>query len=163
MDQFGPVKGFVIAKFFADKNFLAMNTFLLGVGLASSNSLETVEKVRQITKESLLTDDNSASAIQERMDKKLVDVFGEGLYRLWVDSTYNYSAPEKKSFYINILVKNAGNIVLTAEYKELELLKQPIQCHKCLDMVQGGPDGMLDHMYQVHKAIGSYPKDYNTR
>ena len=123
MDQFGPVKGFVIAKFFADKNFLAMNTFLLGVGLASSNSLETVEKVRQIIKESLLTDDNSASAIQERMDKKLVDVFGEGLYRLWVDSTYNYSAPEKKSFYINILVKNAGNILLTAEYKELKTLR----------------------------------------
>ena len=123
MDQFGPVKGFVIAKFFADKNFLAMNTFLLGVGLASSNSLETVEKVRQITKESLLTDDNSASAIQERMDKKLVDVFGEGLYRLWVDSAYNYSAPEKKSFYINILVKNAGNILLTAEYKELKTLR----------------------------------------
>ena len=123
MDQFGPVKGFVIAKFFADKNFLAMNTFLLGVGLASSNSLETVEKVRQILKESLLTDDNSASAIQERMDKKLVDVFGEGLYRLWVDSTYNYSAPEKKSFYINILVKNAGNILLTAEYKELKTLR----------------------------------------
>ena len=123
MDQFGPVKGFVIAKFFADKNFLAMNTFLLGVGLASSNSLETVEKVRQILKESLLTDDNSASAIQERMDKKLVDVFGEGLYRLWVNSTYNYSAPEKKSFYIKILVKNAGNIVLTAEYKELKTLR----------------------------------------
>ena len=123
MDQFGPVKGFVIAKFFADKNFLAMNTFLLGVGLASSNSLETVEKVRQIIKESLLTDDNSASAIQERMDKKLVDVFGEVLYRLWVDSTYNYSAPEKKSFYINILVKNAGNILLTAEYKELKTLR----------------------------------------
>ena len=123
MDQFGPVKGFVIAKFFADKNFLAMNTFLVSAGLASSNSLETVEKVRQITKESLLTDDNSASAIQERMDKKLVDVFGEGLYRLWVDSAYNYSAPEKKSFYINILVKNAGNILLTAEYKELKTLR----------------------------------------
>ena len=123
MDQFGPVKGFVIAKFFADKNFLAMNTFLVSAGLASSNSLETVEKVRQITKESLLTDDNSASAIQERMDKKLVDVFGEGLYRLWVSSTYNYSAPEKKSFYINILVKNAGNILLTAEYKELKTLR----------------------------------------
>ena len=91
--------------------------------MASSNSLETVEKVRQIIKESLLTDDNSASAIQERMDKKLVDVFGEGLYRLWVDSTYNYSAPEKKSFYINILVKNAGNILLTAEYKELKTLR----------------------------------------
>ena len=57
------------------------------------------------------------------MDKKLVDVFGEGLYRLWVSSTYNYSAPEKKSFYINILVKNAGNIVLTAEYKELKTLR----------------------------------------
>ena len=45
-----------------------MNTFLVSAGLASSNSLETVEKVRQILKESLLTDDNSASAIQERMD-----------------------------------------------------------------------------------------------
>ena len=100
-----------------------MNTFLVSAALASSNSLETVEKVRQILKESLLTDDNSASAIQERMDKKLVDVFGEGLYRLWVSSTYNYSAPEKKSFYINILVKNAGNIVLTAEYKELKTLR----------------------------------------
>ena len=100
-----------------------MNTFLVSAGLASSNSLETVEKVRQILKESLLTDDNSASAIQERMDKKLVDVFGEGLYRLWVDSAYNYSAPEKKSFYINILVKNAGNILLTAEYKELKTLR----------------------------------------
>ena len=100
-----------------------MNTFLVSAGLASSNSLETVEKVRQIIKESLLTDDNSASAIQERMDKKLVDVFGEGLYRLWVSSTYNYSAPEKKSFYINILVKNAGNILLTAEYKELKTLR----------------------------------------
>ena len=100
-----------------------MNTFLVSAALASSNSLETVEKVRQILKESLLTDDNSASAIQERMDKKLVDVFGEGLYRLWVSSTYNYSAPEKKSFYINILVKNAGNILLTAEYKELKTLR----------------------------------------
>ena len=100
-----------------------MNTFLVSAGLASSNSLETVEKVRQILKESLLTDDNSASAIQERMDKKLVDVFGEGLYKLWVDADLNLSAPEKKSFYINILVKNAGTILIRAKYKELETLR----------------------------------------
>ena len=44
----------------------------------------------------------------------------------------------------------------------VELLKLPIQCHQCLDMVQGGPDGMLDHMYQVHVTTASYPKDNNT-
>ena len=116
--------------FVADKDFLAMKTFLLGVAMASSNSLETVEKVRQIVKDSLLTVqcsdslfDNSARALKERIDKKLVDVFGEGLYKLWVDADLNLSAPEKKSFYINILVKNAGTILIRAKYKELETLR----------------------------------------
>ena len=98
-----------------------MNTFLLGVALTGSNSLETVEKVRQILKESL--DDNSSRAIKERMDKKLVNVFGEGLYSLWVDTARNSSVPEKKSFFINILVKRNGNMLLTAEYKELKTLR----------------------------------------
>ena len=61
----------------------------------------------------------------------------------------------------NYEVKELSNKAKMAS--SVELLKQPIQCHKCLDMVQGGPDGMLDHIYQVHNAISSYPKDYNTR
>ena len=44
----------------------------------------------------------------------------------------------------------------------VELLKLPIQCYQCLDMVQGGPDGWVDHMYQVHETTASYPKDNNT-
>ena len=60
----------------------------------------------------------------------------------------------------NYEVKELSNKAKMAS--SVELLKQPIQCHKCLDMVQGGPDGMLDHMYQVHETTASYPKDNNT-
>ena len=62
------------------------------------------------------------------------------------------------TFLLKIQISNKAKM---ASY--VELLKLPIQCCKCLDMVQGGPDGMLDHMYQVHETRGYYPKDYNTR
>ena len=42
----------------------------------------------------------------------------------------------------------------------VELLKLPIQCHQCLAIVQGGPDGMPDHLYQVHETTAYYPKEY---
>ena len=101
-----------------------MNTFLLRVGMVGSNTLETVERVRQILKESLETDfENSNRVVKERMEKQLVDIFGEGLYHLWVDAMWKSSVPEKKSFFINIMVKGKRHILLTAEYKELKTLR----------------------------------------
>merc|ERR1712002_678635 len=95
----------------------AMHTFLLRVGMVGSNCLETVERVRQILKESLQTDfENSSRVVKERMDKQLVDIFGEGLYHLLV-------FPDKNSFFINIMVKGKRHILLTAEYKELKTLR----------------------------------------
>merc|ERR1712002_28411 len=102
----------------------AMHTFLLRVGMVGSNGLETVDRVRQILKESLETDfENSNRVVKERMDKKLVDIFGEGLYHLWVDAMWKSSVPEKRSFFINIMVKGKRHILLTAEYKELKTLR----------------------------------------
>ena len=61
------------------------------------------------------------------------------------------------TFLLKIQISNKAKM---ASY--VELLKLPIQCCQCLDMVQGGPDGWVDHMYQVHETTASYPKDNNT-
>ena len=61
------------------------------------------------------------------------------------------------TFLLKIQISNKAKM---ASY--VELLKLPIQCYQCLDMVQGGPDGWVDHMYQVHETTASYPKDNNT-
>ena len=41
----------------------------------------------------------------------------------------------------------------------VELLKLPIQCHQCLAIVLGGPDGMLDHLDHVHETTAYCPKE----
>ena len=38
----------------------------------------------------------------------------------------------------------------------VELLKLPIECHQCLAIVEGGPGGMVDHLYQVHETTAYY-------
>ena len=102
-----------------------MHTYLLRVGLVGKNSSETVEKVKQLLKESLKTDfENNNRILKERMDHKLVDIFeSEGNFHLWVDAMWRSSTPEKKSFFVNIMVKDKRHIIITAEFKEIKTLR----------------------------------------
>ena len=102
-----------------------MHTYLLRVGLVGKNTTDTVEKVKQLLRESLDTDfENNNRVLKERMDPKLVVIFGsEGLSHLWVDAMWRSSTPEKKSFFINIMVKDKRHIIITAEYKEMKTLR----------------------------------------
>merc|ERR1711955_126873 len=102
-----------------------MHSFICRVGMVGSNSEETVEKVRDVLKEILESDfENSNKLLKERLDKHLVNIFGsEALFYLWVDAMWRSSAPEKKSFFINIMVKGKRHIIITAEYKELKTLR----------------------------------------
>ena len=59
------------------------------------------------------------------------------------------------TFLLKLQISNKAKM---ASY--VELLKLPIQCHQCLAIVQGGPDGMPDHLYQVHETTAYYPKEY---
>merc|ERR1712179_592159 len=103
----------------------AMHSFLCRVGMVGSNSEETVEKVREVLKKILESNfDNSNRLLKERLDKHLVNIFGsEALFYLWVDAMWRSSTPEKKSFFINIMVKGKRHIIITAEYKELKTLR----------------------------------------
>eukprot|EP00092_Neocalanus_flemingeri_P039681 GFUD01043213.1.p1 GENE.GFUD01043213.1~~GFUD01043213.1.p1 ORF type:complete len:138 (+),score=47.33 GFUD01043213.1:45-458(+) len=102
-----------------------MHTFLLRVGLVGQNSTDTVDKVKQLLKESLKKDfGNSNRVLRERMDHKLVNIFGsDAHFHLWVDAMWKSSTPEKKSFFVNIMVKDKKHIIITAEYKEIKNLK----------------------------------------
>eukprot|EP00092_Neocalanus_flemingeri_P033258 GFUD01036165.1.p2 GENE.GFUD01036165.1~~GFUD01036165.1.p2 ORF type:complete len:139 (-),score=47.74 GFUD01036165.1:68-484(-) len=103
-----------------------MHTFLIRVGLVGQNSTDTVDKVKQLLKESLKTDfDNSNIVLKERMDHNLGDIFGsESNFLLFIDSMWRWSTPDKKSFFVNIMVKKKKNIIImTAEYKEIKTLK----------------------------------------
>eukprot|EP00092_Neocalanus_flemingeri_P033256 GFUD01036163.1.p1 GENE.GFUD01036163.1~~GFUD01036163.1.p1 ORF type:complete len:189 (-),score=67.83 GFUD01036163.1:58-624(-) len=54
-----------------------MHTFLLRVGLVGQNSSDTVDKVKQLLKETLKKDfNNSNRVLKERMDHNLVNIFG---------------------------------------------------------------------------------------
>merc|ERR1712034_18105 len=103
----------------------AMHTYLLRVGLVGKNTMDTVEKVKQLLRESLDTDfGNNNRILKERMDQNLIGIFGsEGLFHLWVDAMWRSSTPEKKSFFINIMVKDKRHIIITAEYKEMKTLR----------------------------------------
>ena len=102
-----------------------MHTYLLRVGMVGKNTVDTVEKVKQLLRESLDTDfGNNNRVLKERMDPNLVGIFGsEGLFHLWVDAMWRSSTPDKKSFFINIMVKDKKHIIITAEYKEMKTLR----------------------------------------
>eukprot|EP00092_Neocalanus_flemingeri_P055659 GFUD01065837.1.p1 GENE.GFUD01065837.1~~GFUD01065837.1.p1 ORF type:complete len:147 (-),score=46.05 GFUD01065837.1:59-499(-) len=111
-----------------------MHTFLLRAqqkrwpgwaGDVGQNSTDTVNKVKQLLKETLKKDfKNSKRVLKERMDQGLVNVFGFALYHLWVDAMWRSSTPEKKSFFVKIMVfKDKKDIIITAEYKEIKNLK----------------------------------------
>ena len=102
-----------------------MHTYLLQVGLVGQNSMESVNRVKLLLKESLVTDfENSNKMLKQRMDTKLVDILGgEENFHLWVDSMWRSSTPQKKSFFVNIMVKNKKHIIITAQYKDVNTLK----------------------------------------
>ena len=102
-----------------------MHTFLLRVGLVGQNSMDSVNRVKLLLKESLVTDfENSNKMLKQRMDTKLVDILGgEDNFYLWVDAMWRSSTPQKKSFFVNIMVKNKKNIIITAQYKDVNTLK----------------------------------------
>ena len=102
-----------------------MHTYLLRVGLVGQNSMESVNRVKQLLKESLVTDfENNNKMLKQRMDTKLVDILGgEDNFYLWVDAMWRSSTPQKKSFFVNIMVKNKKNIIITAQYKDVNTLK----------------------------------------
>merc|ERR1719466_619248 len=80
-----------------------MHTYLLRVGLVGKNNNRI---------------------LKERMDHKLVDIFeSEGNFHLWVDAMWRSSTPEKKSFFVNIMVKDKRHIIITAEFKEIKTLR----------------------------------------
>ena len=114
-----------------------MHTFLLRVGMVGRNNIETVENVKQLLKESLETDfSNSNRVLKERMDQGLDGIFGsDGVFHLWIDAMWRSSTPDKKSFFVNIMVKGKRHIIITAEYKELKTLRDmaAMVVAKCID------------------------------
>ena len=83
------------------------------------------------------------------------------LRHLWTPTPPFCQALSSVSFVqsVTFLLKfQISNKAKMASY--VELLKLPIQCHQCLAIVQGGPDGMPDHLYQVHETTAYYPKEY---
>ena len=114
-----------------------MHTFLLRVGMVGRNNNETVEDVKQLLKESLETDfSNSNRVLKERMDQGLVGIFGSDcVLHLSIDAIWRSSTPDKKSFFVNIMVKGRGHIIITAEYKELKTLRDmaAMVVAKCID------------------------------
>ena len=103
-----------------------MHSYLLRIGLMGQNSIETVEKVREVLKRSMMTDfQKNNRTLKKRMDPELVDIFGsEKHYYLWVDAMWRSSEPEKKSFLINIMVRDKKHIIITAEYREIKTLRE---------------------------------------
>ena len=58
------------------------------------------------------------------MDQGLVGIFGsDGVLHLSIDAIWISSTPDKKSFFVNIMVKGKRHIIITAEYKELKTLR----------------------------------------
>ena len=114
-----------------------MHTFLLRVGMVGRSNNETVEKVKQLLKESLETEfSNSNRVLKERMDQGLVGIFGsDGAFHLSIDAMWRSSTPDKKSFFVNIMVKGKRHIIIKAEYKELKTLRNmaAMAVAKCID------------------------------
>eukprot|EP00092_Neocalanus_flemingeri_P108261 GFUD01139019.1.p1 GENE.GFUD01139019.1~~GFUD01139019.1.p1 ORF type:complete len:111 (+),score=33.61 GFUD01139019.1:33-365(+) len=82
-------------------------------------STDTVDKVKQLLKETLKKDfNNSNRVLKERMDHNLVNIFGsDAHFHLSVDAIrMRSSTPERKSFFVNIMVKDKKHISITAEY-----------------------------------------------
>ena len=102
-----------------------MYTYVLRVSLIGSSPVETVQKVKLLLKESLSTDFcNNNRMLKDRMDLNLPQIFGpDEFFRLWVDSMRSSSSPEKKSFFVNLLVRDNKHIIIAAEYKDIITLR----------------------------------------
>ena len=109
-----------------------MHTFLLKVVMVGSSKSETVEKVKELLKKCIESDfENDSKILKDEMDKALGNILGsvknifgkECFFHLWIDAMWRSATPEKKSFFINIMVKGKGHIVITAEYRELKTLR----------------------------------------
>ena len=102
-----------------------MHTYILRVSLIGSSPRDTVQKVKLLLKDSLSTDfSNNNRVLKDRMDSNLPQIFGsEEFFRLWVDSMWRSSAPEKKSFLVNILMRDDKHIIIAAEYKDVNTLR----------------------------------------
>ena len=105
--------------------------------MVGRNSKDTVKKVKQRLKEILETDfENCEKILKERMDIKLCGIFGfEGAFDIWVDAMWRSSTPDKKTFFVNIMVKDKRHIIITAEFKEVTTLRDmaAMAVAKCLD------------------------------
>ena len=108
-----------------------MHTFLLKVVMVGSSKAETVEKVKELLKKCIESDfENDSKILKDKMDRALGNILGseknifgkECFFHIWIDAMW--TTPEKKSFFINIMVKGRGHIVITAEYKELKTLRE---------------------------------------
>ena len=102
-----------------------MYTYVLRVSLIGSSPVETVQKVELLLKESLSTDFcNNNRMLKDRMELNLPQIFGpDEFFRLWVDSMWRSSSPEKKSFFVNLMVQDGKHIIITAEYKDIITLR----------------------------------------
>merc|ERR1712142_260442 len=126
-----------------------MHTFLLKVVMFGSSKPETVQEVRQLLKESLDFDfENNSKILKDMMDKALGNILGKECYfHLWIDAMWRSATPEKKSFFINIMVKGKGHIVITAEYRELKALR---------DIAAAKAAKLLRHEEDVEKLKDEY-------
>ena len=102
-----------------------MHTYILRVSLIGNSPVETVLKVKLLLKESLSTKfSNSNRVLKDRMDSNLPRIFGpDEFFRLWVDSMWRSSSPDKKSYFVNLMVRDDKHIIITAEYKDIKTLR----------------------------------------
>merc|ERR1739842_49312 len=137
---------------------LTMHTFLTKVVMLGSSKAKTVEKVKELLKKCIESDfKNDSKILKNEMDKALGNILGseknifgkESLFHLWIDAMWKSATPEKKSFFINIMVKGKGHIVITAEHWELKTLR---------DMAAKEVAKRLEHEDDVEKLCFEIPK-----
>ena len=85
-----------------------MHTYTLRVGMVGLNDKKSVAHVKKVFHEALQEDfDNSGKILKQRMAVKLEKILGSSdSFFIWVDEMWKYSTPEKKSFFLNIMVRN---------------------------------------------------------
>ena len=75
--------------------------------------------------------------------------FGQGFGPVW-------TSEDLSSVSFVRLLHFYSNFRFPLKLSYVELLKLPIQCHQCLNIVEGGAGGMVDHLYQVHETTAYY-------
>ena len=102
-----------------------MFTYLVQVSDSCKDVMQNVDEIRDIIKEVINTNVvKNSDQFKNILDVELDNIFGNLERRISIDSMYRMDSPEKKSYFVTIMVRKMKPLMIFVEYKDMCSLKE---------------------------------------